>query len=248
MKKSLLIVGILFSHTVHAFTLLTWNVAEYSDHNPERLQRLLSFIRERSPEVVLLQEVEKQTLVLLEKSSSRFTGYRILQRQDFSGLPEGGLVALVKNDWSLMDSRYERFPSDMDRGELIFTLNNVCGIPHTFITVHLESLDPLFWRGRAFRDQQVQKLKTQSERESGWVLAGDLNLVLKWDADQFSQTTGLMPGFPYIRVSLASHGTQTTMTWPIGEEDSSCLDIGLIASFSNPSNSLRSRSNVSGSV
>lgn len=179
MKKSLLIVGILFSHTVHAFTLLTWNVAEYSDHNPERLQRLLSFIRERSPEVVLLQEVEKQTLVLLEKSSSRFTGYRILQRQDFSGLPEGGLVALVKNDWSLMDSRYERFPSDMDRGELIFTLNNVCGIPHTFITVHLESLDPLFWRGRAFRDQQVQKLKTQSERESGWVLAGDLNLVLK---------------------------------------------------------------------
>ena len=58
MKSLTLILGLLISPMVQALSMITWNVAEFSDHNPERLQRLLSLIRARFPDVVLLQEVE----------------------------------------------------------------------------------------------------------------------------------------------------------------------------------------------
>lgn len=77
MKPLALIVGLLLSPMVQALSMIAWNVAEFSDHNPERLQRLLILLRERSPDVVLLQEVEKQTLLLARKPSAGFTGYRI---------------------------------------------------------------------------------------------------------------------------------------------------------------------------
>jgi endonuclease/exonuclease/phosphatase family metal-dependent hydrolase len=194
----------LSANSVSAFTLITWNVAEFSDGNHERLRRLLSLINQKSPDVVLLQEVEGHTRLVASKVG--FTKYRILERRDSSGLPEGGLIAFVKKDWSTENARYQRFPSEMDRGELTFVLKNLCGVNQTFTSVHLESPDLIFWRSRAYRTQQVEKLKAQSQEQSDWLVAGDMNLIHNPDADEH---------FPkdWVDVWATLHPSDPGLTW-----------------------------------
>jgi endonuclease/exonuclease/phosphatase family metal-dependent hydrolase len=164
--------------------LITWNVAEFGDHNPERLKALIATIKERSPDIVFLQEVEKQSLTLLRNPLAGMFDYRILEGEASRGLPQGGLLALIKRNWLPQGVHYEAFPSELDRGSLSFTLGSLCGIPHTFSNVHLESPELLYWRSRDYRNQQVERLKIQTEKNEGIVIAGDLNLVLGKDADQ----------------------------------------------------------------
>ena len=184
MKSLTLILGLLLSPMVQAFSLITWNVAEFGDHNPERLKALIATIKERSPDIVFLQEVEKQSLTLLRNPLAGMFDYRILEGEASRGLPQGGLLALIKRNWLPQGVHYEAFPSELDRGSLSFTLGSLCGIPHTFTNVHLESPELLYWRSRDYRNQQVERLKIQTEKNEGIVIAGDLNLVLGKDADQ----------------------------------------------------------------
>jgi tyrosyl-DNA phosphodiesterase 2 len=184
MKSLTLILGLLLSPMVQAFSLITWNVAEFGDHNPERLKALIATIMERSPDIVFLQEVEKQSLTLLRNPLAGMFDYRILEGEASRGLPQGGLLALIKRNWLPQGVHYEAFPSELDRGSLSFTLGSLCGIPHTFTNVHLESPELIYWRSRDYRNQQVERLKIQTEKNEGIVIAGDLNLVLGKDADQ----------------------------------------------------------------
>ncbi|NBS16637.1 MAG: hypothetical protein EBT06_09725 [Gammaproteobacteria bacterium] len=199
-----LIIGVFLSQASAGFSLVTWNVAEFGDHRQDRLRRLLTVIHDKSPDVVLLQEVEGQTRLVASKVG--FTKYRILERRDSSGLPEGGLIAFVKKDWSTENARYERFPSEMDRGELTFVLKNLCGVNQTFTSVHLESPDLIFWRSRAYRTQQVEKLKAQSQEQSDWLVAGDMNLIHNPDADEH---------FPkdWVDVWATLHPSDPGLTW-----------------------------------
>jgi endonuclease/exonuclease/phosphatase family metal-dependent hydrolase len=196
--------GSFISKGALALSLVTWNVAEFSDGNENRLHRLLTLIREKSPDVVLLQEVQSQTRLTVSKVG--FRDYKILERRDSFGLPEGGLIALVKKQWSTENARYERFPSEMDRGELIFVLNNLCGMKQTITSVHLESPYLFFWRSRAYRIQQVEKLKAQSQQQSNWLVAGDMNLIHNPDADKH---------FPkeWVDTWTSLHPSDPGLTW-----------------------------------
>lgn len=194
--------------------MITWNVAEFGDHDPERLKTLIATIKERSPDIVLLQEVEKQSLILLKDPPTGMVDYRILEGEASRGLPQGGLLALVKRNWVPQGVHYESFPSELDRGSLSFTLASLCGIPHRFNNVHLESPELLYWRSRDYRYQQVERLKIQSAKSQGFLIAGDMNLILEKDADQ---------SFPkdWIDAWLILHPHDQGFTWDPDHNDMS---------------------------
>ena len=204
MPISLLILMMLVTNSAHAFTLATWNVAEFADADALRLTRLIEAVITDLPDVIFLQEAESVTLKQLRKLSRLSAEYAVLQGTDRGGLPPGGIVILVKKSLKLRRTSYRYLPSEMDRGALSFTVD-LCGYPHRLTNTHLESPDLLFWRSRNFRRQQV--LALIGDQQAGrMILAGDFNLMMEGDADQLFPST-------WIDAWLQLHPQEPGLTW-----------------------------------
>lgn len=129
MPISLLILMMLVPNSAHAFTLATWNVAEFADADALRLTRLIEAVITDLPEVIFLQEAESVTLRQLRKLPRLSAEYAVLQGTDRGGLPPGGIVILVKKSLKPWRTSYRQLPSEMDRGALSITID-LCGYPH----------------------------------------------------------------------------------------------------------------------
>jgi len=156
----------------HAYTLVTYNVAEFSDSDPERLGQLVSSIFDLKPDLVFVQEAELQTLKALEALPDTRAHY-VLFRDGVSGLlPSSGLVLLAKRSLKPRLGSFLPLPSKLDRGAL------------TLVDVHLESPDLLFWKSRDVRFKQVEALQTTLQDRSALIVAGDFNVFSEYDADE----------------------------------------------------------------
>lgn len=78
MPISLLILMLLVPNSAHAFTLATWNVAEFADADALRLTRLIEAVITDLPEVIFLQEAESVTLRQLRKLPRLSAEYAVL--------------------------------------------------------------------------------------------------------------------------------------------------------------------------
>ena len=141
------------SAPAQSLTLLTYNVAEFSDTNRERIDRLIRLVTDLEPDIIHLQEAQRQTLQQLKAN------------------------ALIRTQWA-----YATFPSDMARGMLSVQIN-LCQRPHDLVNLHLESPDLLFWRSQTFRARQVGILGDWGKTHPALILAGDFNTFLDQDID-----------------------------------------------------------------
>jgi exonuclease III len=126
MTKTSLKIAVLFflmvmPNSSYSFSLLSYNVAEMSEHSPERISNLVSNIFKLSPDIVLLQEVKNITKNELDRLVKN-NGYRIYTHIA-QKIPTGGLVTLVKVNLEVEDWHYHVMPSEMERGFLQLTLS-----------------------------------------------------------------------------------------------------------------------------
>jgi endonuclease/exonuclease/phosphatase (EEP) superfamily protein YafD len=164
-------------------TLLTYNVAEFTDSDSERISRLIRFIAEHEPDIIHLQEVQKQTLKQLRTNPVIRNQYTQFHQGPPQSLPIGGLLTLTKKAHKAHQWAYSSFPSEMDRGMLSVQVS-FCDRPHYLINLHLESTDMFFWRGQNFRAKQVEILEDWGKKHPSLILAGDFNTFLDQDLDQ----------------------------------------------------------------
>lgn len=165
----------------HAYLIVTQNMEEMSDPNIERIQQLMDQLIDHNPDVIFLQEAERGTLQAIKAASA--VSYQAIF-QGGGTRPSGSLVALIKRTLVTGPSNYVRLVSDMDRG-LLVTSGSLCGKPITLVNLHLESLDPLFWRVWELRRRQIEKLKKLlAKNDSSFIVAGDFNLVFDYDAEK----------------------------------------------------------------
>lgn len=166
----------------HAYTLVTYNVAEFSDSDPERIGQLVSSIFDLKPDLVFVQEAELQTLKALEALPDTRAHY-VLFRDGVSGLlPSSGLVLLAKRSLKPRLGSFLPLPSKLDRGALTLDVT-LCGVPHRLVDVHLESPDLLFWQSRDVRFKQVEALQATLQDRGALIVAGDFNVFSEYDAD-----------------------------------------------------------------
>lgn len=166
------------------FSVLTWNVDEISDPNPQRINRLLDRALSEQPDVILFQEVEGSTWEAMTRSAPLGSRYRMAYESSRAARPRGGLVTLYRADLKVDAPRYEKLPSEMGRGQLILPIQ-ICSAMVQLANVHLESPDVLFWRSRSYRSKQVETIKQRSENGQPWIVAGDFNPVFESDADRW---------------------------------------------------------------
>jgi endonuclease/exonuclease/phosphatase family metal-dependent hydrolase len=167
----------------HSLTLLTYNVAEFSDTNRVRIDRLIRLITDLEPDIIHLQEAQQQTLKQLKTNSVIRNQYTPFHGGPPNSLPNGGLLTLTKKSLNAHRWTYITFPSDMDRGMLSVQVN-LCDRPHYLVNLHLESPDMLFWRSQSLRAKQVDILGDWGRHHPDLILAGDFNTFLDQHIDQ----------------------------------------------------------------
>lgn len=199
------------------FTLVTYNMAQFSDQSPQRISTLLTSIVEASPEVVYLQETTIATVSQLNSLAKLYNAYDVRYQPDSRGNPKGGLMFLVKKTWRVGPSKFTPLPSEMARGVLSLKLS-LCEISHQLINVHLESSDFLFWRSRPFRIQQANKIKLMFDAQNSVVLAGDFNIDNNQDADQSlpSNWIDLWPMLKHNDPGLTWDPKTNSLAWKYG--------------------------------
>ena len=182
-----MVLGLMFalgpvSAPAQSLTLLTYNVAEFSDSNRERIDRLIRLVTDLEPDIIHLQEAQRQTLQQLKANALIRTQYTQFHEGPPQSLPIGGLVTLTKKALNAHRWTYATFPSDMARGMLSVQIN-LCQRPHDLVNLHLESPDLLFWRSQTFRARQVGILEDWGKTHPALILAGDFNTFLDQDID-----------------------------------------------------------------
>ena len=166
-----------------SYTVITYNVAEFSDSDPERLGQLVSSIFDLKPDLVFIQEAELQALKALDALPDTRAHY-VLFRDGISGsIPSGGLVILAKRSLKPRLGSFRPLPSKLDRGALTLDVT-LCGVPHRLVDVHLESPDLLFWQSRDVRFKQVESLQASLQDRGALIVAGDFNVFSEYDADE----------------------------------------------------------------
>lgn len=166
-----------------AFSLVTYNVAEFSDAGPQRLEALIEGILALEPDILLLQEAGKETVKVVERATKARNAYQILRDGSLLAPPSGGLMILMKRGTHSHRVRFQRLPSDLDRGALLVNMD-LCGVDHTLINVHLESPDLLFYsRSLELRREQAAAVSRLTESAENLLVAGDMNIVSDNDAD-----------------------------------------------------------------
>jgi endonuclease/exonuclease/phosphatase family metal-dependent hydrolase len=185
--------------------LSTWNVAEISDPNLSRIERLLDAALSDQPDVVLLQEVETLTWRALHKHPQVINRYRIAYEPSRSGPPRGGIATLFRSDLKVESTRYENLPSEMGRGVLILPVR-ICSETVQVVNVHLESPDLLFWRSLSYRHQQVDHIHRLSDQHSHWIVAGDFNPVFESDPAHLFPAT-------WLDAWVDQHPKEEGLTW-----------------------------------
>ncbi|GEM_PF-4334301 len=188
-----------------AVALVTWNVAELSDPNPKRIQRLLNVARSVQPDLLLLQEVESETFRALKQEKAFGPDYLLIYEERRDGLPNGGLMILAKRELSVSQPQYHVLPSEMGRGVLMVSFA-ACGSHIHVANLHLESPDLLFWRSLNFRHQQIDRINQLTKEAPHWILAGDFNPVFERNPDHlFSEE--------WIDAWIEKHPRDEGLTW-----------------------------------
>jgi endonuclease/exonuclease/phosphatase family metal-dependent hydrolase len=188
-----------------ALTLLTWNVAEISDPDPERIHRLLNVARAVHSDLIFLQEVESETFRALKQEKVFGPDYLVIYEERRDGLPNGGLMILAKRELNVNQPQYHVLPSEMGRGVLMVSFT-ACGSPIHVANLHLESPDLLFWRSLNFRHQQIDRINQLTKAAPHWILAGDFNPVFEKNPDHlFSEE--------WVDAWREQHPKQTGLTW-----------------------------------
>lgn len=194
-----------FTALGHSLTLLTYNVAEFSDTNRVRIDRLIRLITDLEPDIIHLQEAQKQTLKQLRTNPTIRNQYNQFNEGTPQSLPIGGLLTLTKKALNAHRWAYLTFPSDMARGMLTVQIN-LCERPHDLVNLHLESPDLLFWRSQVLRAKQVEILKDWTKNHPALILAGDFNTFLDQQIEQSLDGQ-------WSDIWKLLHGNEPGLTW-----------------------------------
>jgi endonuclease/exonuclease/phosphatase family metal-dependent hydrolase len=186
-------------------TLLTYNVAEFSDSDPERISRLIQQIAALEPDIIHLQEAQKQTLKQLGANPHVKRHYAQFHAGQPNSLPRGGRMILTKKALKARQSSYSEFPSEMDRGMLSVQVS-LCDHSHVLANLHLESPDLLFWRSQRLRARQVEILGGWGKQHPANIIAGDFNTFLDATIDHHLKRHG-------SDVWDALRGNEPGLTW-----------------------------------
>lgn len=196
----------IFVSVAEAFSLVTYNVAEFSDADPRRLEALIEGVLATDPDILLLQEAGKETAKVVQKARKARNAYQILRNGSSAAPPSGGLMTLVRREIPSHLVRFQRFPSDLDRGALMVNID-LCGVDHTLVNVHLESPDLLFYsRSLDIRREQAAAVIRLTGGAENLLVAGDMNIVSDQDADSV---------FPknWVDVWSSKHSEDLGPTW-----------------------------------
>ena len=188
-----------------AFTLVTYNVAEFHDSDPLRIQRLLNQITDLNPDIAFLQEAGKETLQQVRHDQRLKEHFKVEYVPDAGSLPSSGLIFLnSRTNNPIKNTRFVPLPSEMDRGLLMAEVT-LCGSNFTIVNVHLESPDLLFWRTRATRGKQIEQFNILLKDHNDFIIAGDFNLMDTEDMHPFPEN--------WKDVWALLHSSDPGLTW-----------------------------------
>ncbi|XP_045070753.1 tyrosyl-DNA phosphodiesterase 2 isoform X1 [Coregonus clupeaformis] len=151
-------------------TLLTWNIDGLDlDDIKERLSRLLDYLIEYHPDIVLLQEVISPIYQVLQQV---LKPYHVLPGSDRSYFTA---ILLRKSRVQLLESSIVNYPTTKMRRNLLMAYVSFLGHPLCVMTSHMESMKPQSLE-RQNQLRTVWKTMSEQPQDHNVIFGGDTNL------------------------------------------------------------------------
>ncbi|MGB3481541.1 MAG: endonuclease/exonuclease/phosphatase family protein [Mycobacterium sp.] len=176
------------SDLVDNLTVSTFNIWFDDYHAGRRFQAIADLLAQKSPDIMVFQEVTPRALDVLLAQSWVRAHYR---RAEVTGAALGNYGMLVLSRAPIRKATYTRLPTRQARGYLTVEIT-VNGVRQKFVSVHLESGK----RAHRLRARQLSAVYAALRRTEQVVLLGDFNMR---DAENLLVSPQYRDLWPHLR-------------------------------------------------